>query len=253
MSRLPRRSALALLGVAGCRAGDAFRGGWGPQSARPADVLDLANWKLTLPVGEPQHPREVKQPELARYEHPEHFFTAAWARGVVFRAHAGGVTTRGSRYPRSELREMVHHGVDRAAWSIASGSHTMTVTQAITHLPSVKPHLVAGQIHDGNDEVVMIRLEGRRLFVAGGGEQFGELDAAYRLGVPFTVRMQAAQGRIRVYYEDLQTPKVDVPHSAATCYFKAGAYTQSNLEKGDHPSAYGAVTIYALTVQHHES
>jgi poly(beta-D-mannuronate) lyase len=34
------------------------------------------------------------------------------------------------------------------------------------------------------------------------------------------------------------------------CYFKAGAYTQSNPDRGDSPDAYGAVEIRALTVTH---
>jgi poly(beta-D-mannuronate) lyase len=34
------------------------------------------------------------------------------------------------------------------------------------------------------------------------------------------------------------------------CYFKAGAYTQSNEEQGDTADAYGQVEIHALDLEH---
>jgi poly(beta-D-mannuronate) lyase len=117
----------------------------------------------------------------------------------------------------------------------------MTITQAITHLPVVKPHVVAGQIHDASDDLVMIRLEGTHLFVEGGGEELGDLDVSYQLGTRFTVRIRAADGGVDIYYQDLATPKVTVAREATGCYFKAGAYTQSNPSRGDSPTAYGAV------------
>ena len=71
----------------------------------------------------------------------------------------------GSGYPRSELREMTSSGSANASWSTTSGTHTMEIRQAITHLPVVKPHVVAGQIHDAGDDVIVCRLEGSKLFI----------------------------------------------------------------------------------------
>jgi hypothetical protein len=222
----------------------------GPVAALPADVLDLTNWKITLPTGPDGKPTEVEQPDLATLSVHPHFELSAARDGVVFNAPAGGVTTENSSYPRSELREMTVSGAEPAAWSTSSGVHTMAITQAITHLPAVKPHVVAGQIHDADDDVVMIRLESERLFVEAGGSDVGPLDPHYVLGTPFTVRLQASSGRIAVYYGDLNTPKVDIARDASGCYFKAGVYTQSNPERGDAPEAYGEVVIYALEVTH---
>jgi len=216
----------------------------------PAQLLDLLNWKLTLPVGSPGSPTEIEQPELASYELVPYFHLNPARDGVLFRAHAGGVTTSGSSYPRSELREMQNRGADLAAWSTASGIHTMTITEAILQTPVVKPHVVAGQIHDASDDVVMIRLEGTNLFVEGGGNDLGTLKPDYQLGTRFTVRLSASAGHIRIYYDDLTTPKVDVARSTSGCYFKAGAYTQSNPSRGDAPDAYGEVVIFALDVTH---
>ena len=228
--------------------GDAPADKSGP--VNPADVLDLTDWKLTLPVGSPGSPTEIRQPALRTFSMPPYFLLDMTGTGVVFQAHAGGVTTSNSGYPRSELREMTAAGSQNAAWSTTSGTHTMTITQTITHLPLVKPHVVAGQIHDASDDVVMIRLEGTNLFVEGDGNELGTLNSNYALGTRFTVRLVAAGGRIRVYYEDLATPKVDIASSATDCYFKAGAYTQSNPAQGDDPSAYGEVVIHALVVTH---
>lgn len=216
----------------------------------PAEVLDLTDWKLTLPIAgeDPDKPLEILQPELATYTIDPYFLV--YGDAVRFQAHAGGVTTSNSGYPRAELREMVNDGADLADWSTTDGVHTMTITQAITHLPEVKPHVVAGQIHDDADDVVMIRLEGSYLFVEGGGEDLGELDSNYQLGKEFTVRLRAAEGVIDVYYEDLGTPAVSVERDTSGCYFKAGVYTQSNPDKGDEPSAYGEVVISELTVTH---
>ncbi|HZF48338.1 MAG TPA: polysaccharide lyase family 7 protein [Polyangiaceae bacterium] len=227
-------------------------GGGGQAASLPAELLDLANWKLTLPISAPgeSSPLEIKQPDLATYSNDPYFHLNASKDGVLFQAHAGGATTSNSGYPRSELREMANQGKDQASWSTTSGTHTMVVKEAITHLPVVKPHVVAGQIHDASDDVVMIRLEDKYLFVEGGGDDLGELDPSYALGTPFTIKMVAEEGVIQVYYNDMNTPKVAVPRDASGCYFKAGVYTQSNPEKGDEPTAYGEVIIYDLSVTH---
>ena len=221
-----------------------------PALGVPADLLDLTNWKLTLPVGEPDSPTEILQPELASFVLDPYFRLDDDSSGVLFRAHAGGVTTSGSDYPRSELREMTNAGSDLAAWSMVSGTHTITIRQAILHLPVVKAHVVAGQIHDSEDDVVMIRLEGEHLFVEGGGSELGDLNTSYQLGTEFTVRITASAGMIQIFYDDLSTPVVEVPSVAPSCYFKAGAYTQSNVDRGDEPGAYGEVVIYDLDVTH---
>jgi hypothetical protein len=224
----------------------------GATATVPADVLVLTPWKLTLPIArdEPDRPLEILQPELAGYAIEPWFHLDQAGTAVVFRANAGGVTTNNSGYPRSELREMSDDGLDPASWSTSVGEHTMTITQAITHLPEVKPHVVAGQIHDAEDDVVMIRLEGSHLFVEGGGEELGELATDYALGTDFTVQLRASEGVIEIYYEDLTTPTVTVERDVDGCYFKAGVYTQSNPDQGDAPDAHGEVVIRDLVVSH---
>jgi len=216
----------------------------------PADVLKLTNWKLTLPVNTTHagSPDEILQPELASFVLDPYFKVASAKNAVVFRANAGGATTSGSGYPRSELREMSSGGSALASWSNTSGTHTMTIKEAVTHLPDVKKHVVAGQIHDANDDVVMVRLEGQKLFLEGEGVDLGTLDASYTLGTIFTVTITASDGHIKAYYNDIL--KVDYSRSGSGFYFKAGCYTQSNPSKGDAADAYGEVVIYDLQVSH---
>ena len=116
--------------------------------------------------------------------------------GVVFSAPAGGVTTENSKLPRSELREM--NGGEKAAWTNTSGTHTLEVCQAITKVPPAKPEVVAAQIHDGNDDVVQIRLEDKTLIVQyDDGKSEVVIDPDYALGTPYHVRIVAGdrQGR----------------------------------------------------------
>jgi hypothetical protein len=216
----------------------------------PSQVLDLTNWKLTLPV-DTSHagsPDEYKQPELATYQHPTYFHTNGTRDGVVFRAHCGGYTTSGSGYPRSELREMTSNGSANASWSTTSGTHTMEIRQMVTHLPVVKPHVVVGQIHDAADDVIVFRLEGTKLFVDQNGVNGPVLTSNYQLGTVFTVKFVARNGGVECYYNGqyIYTYKV----STSGCYFKAGCYTQSNTSKGDSASAYGEVVIFDVKVNH---
>ena len=107
----------------------------------------------------------------------------------------------------------------------------MEIVQRITHLPMVKSELVAGQIHDANEYVVLIRLGDAGLTVEYQGSTIAVLDAAYVLGTVFTLRIEAAGGFIDVFYNGEQKAhQADVRQG---CYFKAGCYTQSNESKGD--------------------
>lgn len=214
----------------------------------PADKLNLIDWKITLPVDKDSDKvaDEIKQPTLQTFSLPPYFVIRD--DGVLFRAYADGATTDNSGYPRSELREMTHDGQEKASWSNTRGSHTMSVTEAITHLPGVKRQVVAGQIHDASDDVVMIRLEGSRLFVEADGKNIGDLDSNYTLGKKFTVKIVAENSKINVFYDD--TLKVAYNKSGTGYYFKAGCYTQTNTSKGDSASSYGEVMIYDLKVTH---
>jgi hypothetical protein len=221
----------------------------------PSQVLDLTNWKETLPTGTSGSPTEIVQATLASYSMDPYFHPNSTCDGVVFRAPVNGVTTSGSSYPRSELREMTNNGQTKASWSTTSGTNTLFIDQAITAVPKTKKHIVAGQIHDAEDDVIVIRLEYPKLFIDINGNDGPTLDANYTLGKRFTVKFVSNGGKINIYYNGSATPAYTLAKSGSGNYFKAGAYTQSNCETEESSELcsadnYGEVVIYQLEVSH---
>lgn len=220
----------------------------------PSQVLNLTNWKVTLPTGSSK-PTEVLQPELATYELDPWFVVEPGADYVRFRAPVNAPsTTTNSSYPRSELREMKNNGTEMAAWSSTSGTHTMFIDEAITAVPRTKKHVVAGQIHDAGDDVIVIRLELPKLFVDINGTDGPVLDANYTLGKRFSVKFVANGGKTSIYYNNASTPSYVLSQNYTGAYFKAGVYTQSNCSKelsSDCVSDnYGEVKIWNVWVTH---
>jgi hypothetical protein len=210
-----------------------------PIFVRPAQVLDLATWKLNLPTDNQQ----VTQPALTGFYDDAFRVTEA----VQFTVTCGGEPQPGSAFPRSELREMNADG-SSASWSTTSGVHRMDLTQRITHLPVVQPKLVCGQIHSVTDYLILVTLDGQRLYVKYKDAVAGVLDENYRLGTYFDMTIQAAQGYVDVSYNGAHL--VHQAMAETECYFKAGCYLQSNTSTGDLPTAYGQVEIASLTVSH---
>lgn len=220
----------------------------------PSQVFDLTNWKLTLPTGNSESPTEILQPDLATYVNNPWFMLTADKTAVRFRAPVNGVTTSGSGYPRSELREMKNSGKDKASWSSTSGTHTMFIDQAITAVPQVKKHVVAGQIHDKSDDIIVIRLELPNLYVNVDGKNKYKLDSNYTLGKRFTVKFEVEKGKTKIYYNGSSKPVYTLSKLYSGAYFKAGTYTQSNCTRElflfCNDDNFGEVAIYNLNVTH---
>ena len=210
-----------------------------PVSIRPSQILDLRFWKINLPAGN----RQVMQPQLASF-HCDAFKVVP---AVQFTAWCGGQPQPGSKYPRSELREMNPDG-SAASWSPESGIHVMDLTQRITHLPVVKPQLICGQVHNETDYLILVELDAQRLYVRYKDAIAGVLDSNYQLGSYFDMKIQASQGHVDVFYNGVH--KVHQPMKAGGCYFKAGCYVQSNTSTGDLPTAFGQVEISRLEISH---
>ncbi|MBL1065268.1 polysaccharide lyase family 7 protein [Streptomyces sp. 7-21] len=259
---MARMRTLVLAGVAAAavtaalglpaQAGAPAPGQAGPaQCAYPADVLDLTGWKLTLPTGEEEDPTEIEQPELDTFAVAPWFEASEDCGAVEFRAAVNGVTTGGSSYPRSELREMTADGEDLASWSTTDGTHTMELTLAFMALPNDKPEVVGAQVHGGDDDVTTFRLEGDSLYITDGDDSNHHLVTDdYELGTPFDAAFVAEDGEIDVYYNgQLETT---ISHEDDSNYFKAGAYTQANCGNSGpcDEDNYGEVHISALEVSH---
>ena len=241
--------ATALVGATATRPGTADPAV--PARALPSRVIDLSRWRLQVPV-DTDRSGEVDTyapEELRTFSHPRYFTTTDSGSAVIFSAPVDGVTTRNSHYPRTELREL--DGDDLASWPTTSGVHEMRVRQAVTRLPAVKPDLIATQVHDGDSDLVAVRLRGEELaLTCDRGEREVVLDPHYRLGTFFTVGYRLAEGRCVMTYQGAEV--ADLAAEADSCYFKAGAYVLSNPDRGDHPRQRGEVRVKALTVRHHD-
>jgi len=237
----------AVLAVTQASAGGSTPAGAGGRSPAKLLHLDRSDWKITLPIGTKNGPTDVLQPDLDTFS-IKPFFTVV-GNSVQFQAPVTGMTTPNSSYPRSELRENIN-------WDNKVGKNTMTIDEAITATPAVKPHVVAGQIHDAGDDVLVIRLEGSKLFVDHNGDDGPTLSDSYVLGTRFTVNLVASDGQIKVFYNGRQVDDYTVPAtSEGLDYFKAGAYTQANCTNSapcDNTN-FGQVNIYRLKTTHSPS
>ena len=74
----------------------------------PADVFDLSEWKITLPIdkNKDKKPDEIDVKKLKKYSHPD-FFYLDENGGLVFASPNKALTTKNTTNTRSELRQMI--------------------------------------------------------------------------------------------------------------------------------------------------
>lgn len=168
--------------------------------------------------------------------------------GVVFRADANGFHSPNSLYCRVEGRQMKDANWHKAAWS-SSGIHTLECVLAFdtSHLNFRRVNGM--QIHDGGDDVCQImRHESLGLgFMHNDGKSFVSIDPSYQDGKIVTVKIEAANNVIRVYYNGVK--KVEVPKTGSGWYWKVGCYNQTGGAKVERPEPkgnYGQVKVYKL-------
>jgi len=213
------------------------------------------NWKVTLPIpssSSSSSPLEIKQPQYATYSKDPYFKLNTAKNGVLFRAYHGGVTTDNSANPRSELREMTSNGTANASWSSSSGTHQMTVRLKVNRLTKVRPHTVIAQIHDADDDTTVFRLEGSSLWITDGDTTHGNLVTSdFKLNTEYTIGFKVSGGKINYIFNGQQL-SYSQSKSVSGCYFKTGAYLQSNSStaSGESTSEYTEVEIFDVKVSH---
>jgi peptidoglycan hydrolase-like protein with peptidoglycan-binding domain len=219
----------------------------GKGSKSPSQILNLSNWYLTLPIGSPTATM-VNQPALSSYS-SQYFFANSTNNGIVFHAPVSGTTTVSSAHTRSELRETAPNGTLPWGWSAGSGTHVMTASEAITHLPGGNGTLSFAQIHGPSSTWYLI------LDAVGTGNGTAQLvvkdntgkatgvviDPSYKIGARFNLTVAAINGVVVVDYNGVR--KVTTSSTQAGSYFKIGAYNQS---AGD----FGEAVVYSLSATH---
>ncbi len=94
-----------------------------PQITYKLPNINLNNWKVTLPIG---NPTEVKPPEILDYATNEtlkpFFYNDSINGALVFYTYPGA-STANSSYSRTELREQMVAGSNSTNWTFAQGGN----------------------------------------------------------------------------------------------------------------------------------
>ena len=114
----------------------------------PSSRFNLNNWKLTLPYNQVGtyggHAVEVLAKQLTAGFKDPHFYLSTNG-AMVFWCPVVGSTTGNTKFPRSELREMLEPGNEDHNWT-SSGTHVLAGRCRLLQVPSY-PKVVIGQIH----------------------------------------------------------------------------------------------------------
>lgn len=185
----------------------------------PVERISRANWKITNPDG-----TEVKQPAFETFSNAPWFWEDANGDQVFRAPTSGGGTTPNTSYFRSETREMENGGRDKASWG-SDDPRILDLELTFTALPHVKQHAVGFQIHDADDDVIMGRLEERKLFIESPHHDDVVLNPNYQLGTFFTIRIQPTATGIVVVYNGNPYELDGVTGDG--WYYKYGCYCQA--------------------------
>ena len=218
-------------------------------------MIDFNDWSLTVPEQDPV--RVVSAQAITSGYQDRYFYRTD--NGVVFWAPVTGTSTRGSSYPRSELRETNSKGQQRN-WYIRDGQHELRAALAVKQLPS-SGRIVIGQVHTKDGPAPLLKILYQQ--VNGTGYVYAELREkpgskqsprvlTYKgmpLGSSFTYEIDLSKsGGLRIDINGMvYTGKVNSAWAKRRMYFKAGVYTLDN--KG--PSSEGGrVEFYDLQASH---
>ncbi|HEX3730070.1 MAG TPA: polysaccharide lyase family 7 protein [Opitutaceae bacterium] len=198
-------------------------------AASPGDNFNLTHWKLQLPL--PGNGREAVQ-EVGGSELQQGFTSEFFYSGpggtMIFWTPVNGSRTPNTKYPRTELREIVP-----ADWPL-SAHRTMSATCRVLQVPGTG-RVVVGQIHgsDRGGEVCKLLWSRGRVEFHYKDDDGHELTAPlgkFALNQRFSYKIQCADGVITVTVGDQSAS-----HSYAAkkwqadrYYFKAGDYCQDN-------------------------
>ena len=233
--------------------------------AEKPELEYLAYWRLnsTLPTdGNYTNSVDFDPDDLTTYT--DSFFRVVTGGGVSMKAQFGGaVTSSGTAFSRTELREMASE-TSQAAWNCTSKQKEMVARVRIKSTPRNKPEMSVAQIHDSENDnlIVLYRYDkaqnGGVLPAAGTLGDKGKilikwndstsetlLDSAYVVGDIIKVVIRAngstgngypGAGNMQVSYTNETQNKTASATKAFSgvvgqCYFKAGNYHQGCTKK----------------------
>jgi hypothetical protein len=228
-------------------------GGLDPNVA-PGGNFDLSMWELEEPVGSPGASTTIPPSQLegASGYHDSYFFTNPTDGSMTFWDPENGVTSIGSTYPRSDLREMTDGGVP-ASWPTA-GTNSLSATLKATLIPD---HVAVGEIHLGGASTkpllelyyhgsgtIAIAIAETRL-----GNVVEHTLGSVPLGTQWSYVLGLSGSTISVSIDGgvAQTFAMSPRFRREGMYFRAGDYDQS---AGDGGTIGALVQFYALQIVH---
>lgn len=236
--------------------------------------MNLKLWKMHLPIDnnglKVGNAKQVTN--LVGFTYPPYFLQNADG-SLTFSAPVDGAkTSSNTKYARSELREMSlkadgSQGPE-AAWTLKTGG-TMVVTTQVDRVPTLKDgkpgHIVIGQIHGANDELVRMYREGdgtinfhcdkhttKKNEVVFQPKDTSGNKPKVALGEKFSYKIVATTTLVTVTItvKDVDYTVSFKPISVWTkdkFYFKAGIYLGVNATQG---TGDGQVTLWDAIVTH---
>lgn len=247
--------------------------------------IDLNNWKVTLPIG---NPTEVKPPEILNYATNEtlkpFFYNDSINGALVFYTYPGA-STANSSYSRTELREQMVPGSNSTNWTFNQGG-TIKGTLAMDEVSkdsNGKYHrTIIMQIHgrltneqrdligeDDNNAPPMLKIYWNYGYVRVKTKILKDLNVSdidilktdswtdddghtfskYVGFDPFTLEVKVSKGKMEVILNDEESVVYDSDHikkwGVFENYFKAGNYLSTTDE-----GAFSKVKYYELEVAH---
>ena len=247
--------------------------------------IDLTNWKVTLPIG---NPTSVRPPEILDYATNDvlkpYMYNDSIEGALVFFTKPGS-STPNTKYSRTELREQMVSGSDDTNWTFSQGGtikgrlrmdeissdsngnpHRTIVMQIHGRLTDEQRDLIGED--DNNAPPIMkiswlngyVRLNSKEL--KNPNAKVPEIlhtdawdnDSGYTFPTyvgyePFTIEIRAGNGMMEVVLNDKET-KTYIGNSIEKWgvfenYFKAGNYLGTTDE-----NAFARVKYYSLEVSH---
>lgn len=252
-------------------------------TTKRADI-DLSNWKVTLPIG---NPSEVEPPEILEYydidELKPYMYDDLEDLSIVFYTEPGS-STNNSSYSRTELREQMTPGSNNTNWTFAQGGKmtgSLKVSDISTEANGDLHRTIVMQIHgrltdeqrdligeDDNNAPPVIKIywdEGkidfRRKILKDtmvneidilkkeswkDESYFFDQEVGYDI---FSLTIEATDGKLKVSLNDQQEFVFNDIHverwGVFENYFKAGNYLQTT-----DSNSHATVKYYSLEVNH---
>jgi hypothetical protein len=261
-------------------------GGGSGATGTPAQILNIGTGStqnhFNVGVGySTGHVDKTQQMIIDGYAESPYFQPNAAGNAVAMRVYANGKTTSSSTiHPRVELRELMTTDANKAAWNGASGTHVMSGTSTVTHLPAdsetssqPKPWTCIAQIHDALGDVVRLQIEDTASTPAQSGgthsvsslrlvahthepdgngpEVKTEVQSTYSIGNSVDWKIEVISGTCKIYIGGVVKKTFSMPSGGM--YFKSGNYAQfstASTDGGYAATSYAEVELKNLVVTH---